>query len=444
MKKKAVKRGLFLAILLLVLSGIISIIIAIFDFKIINPPKRYVSLTLTLTYEGAANGLTPTGEVFTIDGIKSIDIINQALDELEMNRYYKAEDIYNNLSITGAYPNDVIERIQQWDSLYDFSSSRYVQQSAYYPTVFKISLYDGFGTDVTETSLNSLLEEIVNIYRTKLIYEYVYGFKKDAIDEIIDISDTDYRYQLDILNERLKILNSYSKELYKKNIGFKYDNRSFNDICVKCNSIVENDLAGLEALIMVNANSKSVSRLKNQYQYNINKLLDRLEQTNNNLEEIDELINSYEMDDILYVGIGDSYVKVESNSSKTYEQLIDRKLSLTEKITKINSELSKYRQYVNDLNTGKVSSQNNPQIQIDQISEKIKDIENLFEQMVYAYNDSIITADNIIVSKITYSSPKLVSGNFVIRLINWGIPVFIFAFIIFSFYKICFEIKNRK
>ncbi len=106
--------------------------------------------------------------------------------------------------------------------------------------------------------------------------------------------------------------------------------------------------------------------------------------------------------------------------------------------------MSKYRLYVNDLNTGKVLSQNNPQIQIDQISEKIKDIENLFEQMVYAYNDSIITADNIIVSKITYSSPKLVSGNFVIRLINWGIPVFIFAVIIFSFYMICFEIKNRK
>ncbi len=442
MKKKAFKKSILAATVFLIVAGIITVVCSIIDFMFVNPNKRYVSMSLTLTYEGAANGLTPTGEVFTIDGLKSIDIINKAITNLELGRYYKAEDIYNNLLITGSYPNDVITRIQQWDSLYDFSSSRNVQQTAYYPTVFNISLYDGFGDDVPESILKNLLTEIIKIYKDTLLHEYVYEYKKEAIIDIIDLSDLDYRYQLDILRERFKIINSYAKELYKKNIGFKYDNVSFNDICVKCDSIVENDLAGLEALIMVNASSKSLSRLRNQYQYNINRLTDSLEQAQNNLDEIDGLINEYKMDDILYVGVGDSYVKVESNSSKTYEQLIDNKQSITNKITELNSELTKYRQYINDLSSGANSTNNDPQIKINKIIEKLSQIEQIFEHMIIAFNDSLITADDIIMSKISFVSPALISGSFIIHTLNIGFPIFLFAMILFSLYMVITEVRK--
>lgn len=328
------------------------------------------------------------------------------------------------------------------DSLYDFSSSRNVQQTAYYPTVFNISLYDGFGDDVPESRLKNLLTEIIKIYKDTLLHEYVYEYKKEAIIDIIDLSDLDYRYQLDILRERFRIINSYAKELYKKNIGFKYDNASFNDICVKCDSIAENDLAGLEALIMVNASSKSLSRLRNQYQYNINQLTDSLEQAQNNLDEIDGLINEYKMDDILYVGVGDSYVKVESNSSKTYEQLIDNKQSITNKITELNSELTKYRQYINDLSSGANSTNNDPQIKINKIIEKLSQIEEIFEHMIIAFNDSLITADDIIMSKISFVSPALISGSFIIRTLNIGFPIFLIAMILFSLYMVITEVRK--
>ncbi|MCR5685281.1 MAG: hypothetical protein K6G81_07635, partial [Lachnospiraceae bacterium] len=396
-------------------------------------------------YEGAANGLTPTGEILALDGVKNKDLIQDVLTELGLDGKYSVESIQDSLDVKASYPDDVLARVQAYNSLYDFSASRDVQQENFYPTIVGITLYDDFDTSISEADMRKLLSTLAESYRSRFLKDNVFAYSRAVTEDILDVTDADYRYQLDIIKKQLNIIGRYAGELYESNISFSHNGISFNDLSLKCQSIIDNELSNLEALIILNSYSKSPVRLRNQYQYEIGLLTNELEQKQTNLEELDALVASYEMDDILYIPMGDSYVRVDSNSTEVYEELMDKKQELTDRITTLNSNIAIYNQYITDLNIATSPRESKDlQNKLTAASEKLVTIEDEFSSMLKAFTESVITEDNIIIERLRFVSPSLFSFSFIARAVKCALPVCLCTLLLFFGFMIFHEMKRLK
>ena len=442
-EQKHHKKKIWLLIILLAIAVTISLIWSIISFYSNKPVKRSATISLEFTYEEAAQNKMPNGEPFTISGIERDDVITAALTNLEYQDDYTPEQIRNSMTIRGSFPSDVISRISQYDSIYDFSTTRDVQMNNYYPTVYVITLYDDFDPDVSAILLRDILRELASEYKKYFMSHYTYVYS-DSTEEYFSIENADYRQQLELIRGRMQVIEDYASYLYKEDNNFFFKGMNFNDLVVKCDDIENTDLTGLEAIIMMKAYSKNPDRLKKMYQYQISLLENKVKRLQENLEEVDALRDSYETDAILYVEMGDSYVKVDSNSYGTYEDLTSKKISLNDSITRTNAEISKLKEYLSDLNNSSGTSADIESVEtkISTINTKIGDLENTLLDMIKAFNDYKITEDKIIVSSVNYVSPSLFSTSFLSTLIKYSIPTCLIAGILFGLYMIKIEKKK--
>lgn len=105
--------------------------------------QRSVSISLAFNYDGATTNRMPNDEPFTIDGIKNDEIIESALVDLGKKDAYTAESVRNSMTIIGSFPEDVISRISEYTSIYEFvnessdgiKSSDNIRKSDYFPTL---------------------------------------------------------------------------------------------------------------------------------------------------------------------------------------------------------------------------------------------------------------------------------------------------------------------
>lgn len=429
---KKIKSGLKLFLVMMIAAGLIGVGIGLLDFFKINPVRRSVSLSLEFTYDGATKHQLPNGDMFTIEGIRTDQVIGVALKSLELEDKYTVDGIRRALSVTGAYPEDVIDRISDYDSVYDYEAFRDVKQNNYYPTVYNIKLYDSFDPGMSRLEMSDILKAIVESYREYFIREYVFAYEFENEDEILSIESADYRQQINLIRGKLEILKSFAKKLYGRHVNFIYNDMSFNDFYIRCTDIEKNGLTSLESIVMMKAYSKDPQRLKDMYNYRIEQLENELDSKRNNLEAVGKIIDAYEMDDILYMNMGDSYVKVDSNSEKTYEQLTAKRIALNDEIANINENIARNREYLEDLKVkADQTALKDIGDQINDFNTRLTGLEQSFAEMVKAYDDFLVTKEDLGSGDIYYTSPSLLSGAFVKRAAKFAIPACMLAFMVF-------------
>ncbi len=431
----------------IIVAGVVGLVIACAQFFGTQKAERYSVAVLEFTYDGAAQNLTPSGEKFSIDAITGDTVLQKALEKAGVSDKYTVEALRNSIVVTGSYPKDVIDRIEDYTSLYDFSSGRQVSLNDYYPTIYSISLYDGFDKKATEETMNKIVRSVAESYKEFFLKEYVYSFDMSKYDSLLNIEDYDYLQRIKILNQRLRMIEKFAVDMYAEDTNFKYNGWSFNDINLKCKDISNDSLKKLEAMVTMNAFTISNSRLQNQYKYEIQLLENELAYKQMNLEELNELIENYQTDDIVYIGSGDSLVKVDNNSKKTYEELIGMKREISDRIVEINTEIKDYKLHLNDLTAASISEAQDVSAaddQIDKISTLIDSIEERFEELIIAYNSSIVSEDAISVEDARYYSSNLLSSAFIVKAVKCAGPLCIIVMIICSIHSAVCEIKNYR
>lgn len=448
------KKRLKFGFILLIIAGIIGLAITLIDFYALNPVQRNVSISLAFNYDGAAEHQMPNDEPFTIDGIRNDEIIENALAELGKQDSYSTESIKNSISIAGVYPEDVIDRISEYTSVYEFVSedtdeiktTNSVRRSNYYPTVYAITLYDDFNTKASEAEMTDILNKIVEKYREYFLKHYVYVYSYENTEEILGLEDLDYRLQLSYIRGKSDALQLYAKQLYNKQQNFTYNGQNFNDFYVKCYDVERNIISRLEAVIMLKAYSKNPERLLNMYEYKLELLGNELDHSKDKLSEVQKLIDGYELDDTLYIMGGDNVVTIGSKATGTYEELTSRRISINNRITSINDNIAKYQEYIDDIKKAQQDNAylNTVMADIDSANEKISSLEAEFGDMVKAYNDYLITVDDITSTEMTYTSPRLISGTFIKSAIKYTAPLCLLAFILFCAVMISDEKRKVK
>jgi hypothetical protein len=432
-------------LLLLVIAGVIGLIISFIKFFGTEKVKRNSSISIEFTYDGAAQNKTPSGEQFSISGLTSDEVLEKALAAVELSDKYTAEDIRNSITISGQYPSDVIDQIKDFDSLYDFSDSRSVSLNNYYPTVYSVKLYDDFDSSISDSKMNKLLNAIAEQYKEYFINKYTYSYDTSDYNRIHSISNYDYSQRVKILKNRMSMLEKYAGEMYALNTNFKSNGLSFNDLLLKSRSLRNDSLDNVEAVVMTDVLTVSALRLRNQYEYEIKLLENEKKYKAANIEDINSLINIYEMDADLYVAGNESMVKVESNSQKTYESLMQEKDTLSERIVQIDAEINKFNSYLDDLKNASVNAAAEGKTisdRIDVINTKLTEIEDTFRNMLTEYNATIIDTDSVLLNSVRNNGASLFSGSFILNFIKCAGPLCIVVIIVCALHAAWLERKK--
>lgn len=411
---------------LLVATFVLCAIIAIPVFLISVEHPAQGSITITLNYDTSTEGLAPTGELYSVQSIKDNKIIDKALQELGLSEKYKSEDILKNLSVTGNYPKDIVKQLTSTSSISEYDAYGKVTSGRYFPTSYSVVLYNDFDHHINSASLKELVQKIAEIYCSEFMNKYSFStLEAIKADDYLTDDSNDYFQDVSVMRLRIKGISDYAAEIYRAKPSFMYEGSTFNDIVKNCATITQYDLPRIESNITVNALSKDVERLCNDYEQRLLNLEYQLSEAEANLESINQIIDGYEKDAVLYIASGDSTIKIDSNSEATYNSLIATRVAQSQAISSIAADISYYEQRLNDYKNPSANSARNIaklETDIDSVNKQIDSIENHLSVLVKAYN-RVELGNCIYINEAKVTRASIFSGSYIVQVVKIAAPV---------------------
>ncbi len=473
-------------IIVLLVCGVAGTILAAVQFAR-RPDRTSATASLQFSFEGAADGIAPNGNPFSLDDLTSDEVLEAALSATGLSGTYTPEQLRENLLITGSYPENLVQQVMSYESLMSFTANRELTVREYHPTLFRVALYSDFDKTISEAKLEELLQSILDSFRARLAQTGAINLDWGD-DAIYALEKYDYPQQLEVIQETMTQKARYAQELYEKKPTFACDGKGFNDIYVRYNSLVESDIQRLNASITMNALTRNTARLLTQYQFEIRDLNNQLAKYTEELERLDALIASYEKNEIIYLSTTDSLTKIDGNSSETYDALVSARKEVSDEITQINSKIATYQLKLADLmkdetaqtaataaSDGQADATETMAIeQIQELTDKEiaeaaaaaevaakqqiatleKGIESLvaksdavtddFKTLMDAYNALEINAQTVRVFDQKYKAPKLLSGAFIKKVIKTAGPICAVGFMVCLALLIASRRKEQK
>lgn len=461
-------------ILVLLVCGIAGTAIGTAQF-LNHPSRTYAWATLQFSFDGAADGIAPNGQAFRIEEMAGEEVLEAALEAAGLAGSYTTDQVRDSLVMQGVYPEDIVKQVMSYESLLSFDTNRELTITNYSPTTFNVMLLNAFDKSVSQSTLKNLLDQIITSYRHWFAQHYALTMSNQ--EDIFVLDNYDYAQRLTVISGTMDKIIRYAQELYEKNPTFTWKGNRFNDIAVKLTNLSESEVSRLNANITMNALTKDVTRLLTQYQNAIRELNNQLARQQERLARLDALIEKYDKNEILYLSTTESLTKIDGNSSETYDELVDNRKNTADEITSLNTEIATYQLRITDLlgietaneaasETGSEraetgtdeASETSETISImteeeisaaaaaseeasaQRITDLEKELETLlnrkaaieaeFAEMLEAYNAQEINDGTVSVSAIRYQTPKVISGDFVKKVIKTAGPLCAIGFIV--------------
>lgn len=220
------------------------------------------SMSVSLNYPGAEQGLNPDGSRFNISEMSNDEIINEAKSGLKMSKLSN-DDIKSRLFITTKFSQKAMENV--------LSDLRSGMQGSYVPTTYYIyySQKDKFAVNETYEFLQALAESYERYFTRKhaennKILEY--GSKN------YDFSDYDYSEIYTILFNRSEEMLNLIKTHREENRGFRSkDNLNFDTVKDELTSFKDVTLEKFNSYVVQSNISKSRPEFMNKLSYLIDK-----------------------------------------------------------------------------------------------------------------------------------------------------------------------------
>ncbi|MBO6206682.1 MAG: hypothetical protein J6O73_07055 [Lachnospiraceae bacterium] len=332
--KRILKSKYFIILITSLLVGVVVTCVVFFK----DSGRNAAVSSILFSFDGAADGCTPDGEEFDVSAMADDAILEAALEQCNMSGKYAADALRSSLYIRGEYPENIASEILSFESMFDYEASKTFTHDGFHATQYTIALYNDFDRSISKAQLNQLLTAILKEYGES--FKTTHGKTWQANLLKLDLDDYDYIQQLAILENRMDEVSDYAMELYQKNPGIITGGEGFNDIAIKMDNLSDNEIPRLQALVIMGGLSKNYERLLIQYEYEIEDLCVELKYQSERLTEVEKLLNSYEKNDVLYISSGEELVKIDGNSSQTYDKLVAERRNVADGITGIKSDIS--------------------------------------------------------------------------------------------------------
>ena len=438
------KKHIFIPLFIFIGACVIALVASLINFKADNANKAYSYQVIQLDYDGASDGVDPNGNSFNPVLFLTDEVILEGLKRSNLDSKYQVSEVKKQLVMSNVVPKGIVDEINSYTKLLDGNSE--VSSSDYHPVRYSFALYHDLDKKLSTNDLNNLLKNIVDSYCEAFYNTYSKVYDTTAYNNIYAMENYDYVYQTEVFTNKISILGNLSRTIYHIHEDFAVDAKSFNDIAYKCDKIISNDVSRINTIIILNALSKDIDRLKDYYNYKIEMLnYDKTKYTAD-LASVTTQINNYEKDSTVYVGSGDNIVKVESNSSATYNALLTKQINLSNQIASINASISEYQSILTDINNGAATEADYTLVQelISKLDTDYTELEEDFNKMLDAYNEKYVSNKIITVNEVNYVSTKLISTSFIIRCIKIGAPIVLAVMLGICVYYLVRENKKQK
>ena len=239
---------------------------------------------------------------------------------------------------------------------------------------------------------------------------------------------------------------SYADEIYREHDDFVVDGKSFKDLYLKAQQLIGTDASKINNIIVLNALSKDVERLKDYYTFLLERLNYDKTKYQSDLAAITAQVTAYEIDSTVYVGTGENIIKVESNSVETYNTLLARQISISNTITSIEKQISDYTNILDKLEhpTGGTTPEDTVKSMLTALNKDYGDLQGLFKVMIEEYNKTYVKDVAIEQSGLRYSKSSIFSGSFIARTIKNAAPIMLTVMFGIAIYFLVRAVRKEK
>ena len=429
-------------LIVLVVCGLVGTILAVFLFNGENN-RTYASSSIQFAFDGAADGKAPNGYPFDMSGMGTDEVLEAALEASGLAGIYTAEQLRENLTVTGVYPEKIAEQMTKYVSLLDVNADNQAVVTDFHATQYSVRLYNDFDKGISSGKLTELLGNILTAYRT--YFTKTYSASLEQADVISNLSDYDYAQQMEAISESVNQQIRYAEEMKELARDFRQDGKGFGDIVTRYQNL-QDDIDRLNATIILNAVSKDRTRLQKRYEMEIRELTIQMNSLKEELKQVETQMSSYDKDGIIYVSANGELSKVGSGASDTYDKLVEMRKKVSDKIAETNAKISLIQARLDDM-TGAASKmkqagegedaaaveqlnqrelgalRSTVESKIQTLTAKKDAITSDFATMLAAYSAQEINEKTVSAAKVKYEMPKLLSGTFIKKVLKTAGPL---------------------
>lgn len=435
-------------LIVLIACGVAGLILAVILFNG-DHNRTYATSFIQYSFDGSAEGKAPNGYRFDVNGFMTDEVLNAALESSGLAGTYTAEQLRENLTVTGVYPEKIAEQMTRYVSLLDQKADSLATVQDYYATQYSVVLYNDFDKHISSGALTALLKNILTAYRA--YFAKTYAANLEQTDPITNLPEYDYAQQMEAIAESVDQQIRYATELQELAPDFQINRKGFGDIAVRYQSL-QSDLDRLNATITLSAVSKDRERLQKRYEMEIRIQQMQLESLTEELKQITAQTAAYDKDGIIYVSSNGALNRVGSNAS-TYDSLVEIRKNVTDKIAETKAKIALNQMWLDDM-TGAINSstlktdeedaatveqlsakeqtalQETVEEKIRALTEKKNAIVNDFAAMLDAYTAQEINEKTVSVTAVRYKTPSLLSGTFIVKAIKTAGPICAVGFMV--------------
>ena len=455
-------KHIFIPLFVFLGAGLISLIYSIIDYKAINPALAYSSETIQFDYDGASDGLDPDGNLFNAKAFLTDDVIENALNKSEINK--TVDEVRPYIAIENVVPKNIMDQLTTYESILvdtDNDGGRNITSKDYHPVRYSFVVYQDLG--VSKGKLNSLVENLVDEYIASFHETYQKSFKQDVYNELFNIDSYDYTYQSQIYVARLRVLMNYASNLYNEHPEYivvdennpeLVNGKTFNDLILKAQQLIGTDSSKINNIIILNALSKDVDRLKDYYTYLLQNLnYDKVKYTADYDAITSQIVgdptdpnDDYKINPTVYVGTGENIIQVQDDTAATYNNLLNQQISLANTLTAIDKQIADYQDILDKLNAAIASGDAETTVQrlITKLGQDYQDLDALFDVMVDAYNNKYVKEGVVSKGTVRHNSASIVSGSFIVHTVKVAAPIMLTVMFGISIFYLVWVIRKEK
>ena len=436
-------KHIFIPLFVFVGACVISLAASIIDYKAINKQPSYSYETVQFNYDGASDGKDPNGNPFDAVSFLTDDIIEDALTTSGLS--YKVEDVRDNIIVTNVVPQNIVKEIDSYASVTDKEATQEITTKDYHPTKYRFALYQDLDKKLSKQQLNDFLSNIVDTYCNKFYTTYKKSFNDTVYDSIFVVNDYDYTFQSQIYSNKIAVLMSYAASIYNEHTDFEVDDRTFYDIYLAGNQIANSYVNRINTLITLKSLSKDLPRLKSYYEYKIKNLEYDRTKYSSDLVVVSAQVTAYEKDSTIYVGTGENIVKIESNSSATYNALLAKQIELSNRIASIDTEIADYQAILDDIDHATSTQEDYDLVEayLTRLGTSFSALEDRFAEFVEQYNEAYLK-DGTSKTEVKYKSNSIFSASFIVHTVKVAAPIMLTVMLGIAIYYLSREIRKQK
>lgn len=416
-----------------------------------NPERTSASSSIQFSFNGAAEGMAPNGYRFDLSGFTSEEVLTAALEDAELSEKYTTDQIRENLLVSGVYPENIVQEMTGYESLLTGDAGK-ISVADYHATLYDVTLYNDFDKSISRANLEKLLGSIMTEFRTQFEKTYSYLLAEDSMLEKLE--DYDYPQQLELLQSSVARYEAFAAKMAEEHPEFLLNGEGFGDIATRYETLRTSDLERISGIVTMNALSQDKDRIESQYENRIKVLQIQLKELEQEAKDTESLISQYNKDDIIYVSTVDALRQVSGKSTQTYDDLINARREIEEKIADLNKELAQTQLKLADIRgeataETEETTENESEVAASAVSEeeyeaqktvveksismalnKLRAITESFSSTMTAYSEKEMNDNTMAIAKVKYDSPKLLSGAFIKQTIKTAGPVCVLGLLV--------------